>query len=113
MFVPTNMVLKRYLTCQTFSKCQPYCNESCLSIRIYTYKIEADNKLHNYVSGALSVKDGSVMNVNTLASGRFRGFSQKNDWFAHGFVALPARNSGAESGRELFKSSKDSAILLV
>jgi len=51
--------------------------------------------------------------VNTLASGRFRGFLQKNDWFAHGFVVLPARNSGAESGRELFKSSKDSAILLV
>jgi len=28
-------------------------------------------------------------------------------------MALPALNSGAESGRELFKSSKDSAILLV
>jgi len=29
LFVPTNIVLKRHLACQTFS------NESCLSIRIY------------------------------------------------------------------------------
>jgi len=32
MFLPTNMVLHRYLVCRTFSKCQPYSNESCLSI---------------------------------------------------------------------------------
>jgi len=43
MFVPTNMVLKRYLARQTFSKCQPYSIESCLSICTYIYKIEADN----------------------------------------------------------------------
>jgi len=31
MFVHTNMMLKRYLACRTFSKCQPYRNESCLN----------------------------------------------------------------------------------
>jgi len=40
IFVPTNMVLKRYLACRTISKCQPYSNESCLSIRTYTYKLK-------------------------------------------------------------------------
>jgi len=30
------MVLKRYLACWTFSKCQPHSNESCLSICTYT-----------------------------------------------------------------------------
>jgi len=39
------MVLKRYLACRTFSKCQPYNNESCLSKRTYTYKIKADSQL--------------------------------------------------------------------
>jgi len=53
MFVPMNMVLKRYLACRTFRRCQPYNNESCLSIRTYTYKIEADNQLHKCVCGAL------------------------------------------------------------
>jgi len=33
MFVLRNMVLKRYLACQTVKKCQPHSNESCLSIR--------------------------------------------------------------------------------
>jgi len=56
MFVPANMVLKRYLACRTFSKCRPNCNESRLYIRTYTYKIEADNQLHNCVCGALSIK---------------------------------------------------------
>ena len=32
LFVPTNVVLKWYLACRTFSKFQPYSNESCLSI---------------------------------------------------------------------------------
>jgi len=32
MLVPMNIVLKRYLACRTFSKCQPYSNGSCLSI---------------------------------------------------------------------------------
>jgi len=50
MFVLSNMVLKRYLACWTFRKCQPYSNESCLSICTHTYKIdkiEADNQLLN------------------------------------------------------------------
>jgi len=36
IFVPMNMVLKRYLFCRTFSKCQPCSIESCLFIRTYT-----------------------------------------------------------------------------
>jgi len=56
-------MLKRYLACQTFSKCQPYSNESCLSTHTYTYKIEADNQLHNCVCGALSIKVGGVINI--------------------------------------------------
>jgi len=63
MFLTRNMVLKIYLACRTFSKCQPYSNESCLSIRTYTYKIEADNQLQNCVCGALSIKDGGVINM--------------------------------------------------
>jgi len=57
------MVLKRYLACRIFSKCQPYSNESCLSMRTYTYKIEADNQLYNCVCRALSIKDGDVINI--------------------------------------------------
>jgi len=38
IFVLTNMVMKRYLACRTFSKCQPYSNESCLFIHTYTLK---------------------------------------------------------------------------
>ena len=63
LFVPMNMVLKRYLACQTYSKCQPYSNESCLSICTYTYKIDADNQLHNCVCGAL-YQDGGVINIH-------------------------------------------------
>jgi len=33
LFVPTNVLLKRYLTCRISTKCQLYSNESCLSIR--------------------------------------------------------------------------------
>jgi len=61
IFVLRNMVLKRYLACWTFSKCQPYSNESCLSICTYTYKIKADNQLHKCVCGALSIKNGDVI----------------------------------------------------
>jgi len=36
MFVLGNMVvLKRYLACRTFRKCQPHSSESCLYIRTY------------------------------------------------------------------------------
>jgi len=63
MFVPTNMVLKRYLACRTFSKCEPYSNESCLYMHTYSYKIKADNRLHNCVCGALFIKDGGVINI--------------------------------------------------
>jgi len=63
IFVHRNMVLKRYLACQTFSKCQPYSNESSLSIRTYTHKIEADNQLHNCICIVLSIKDGGVVNI--------------------------------------------------
>jgi len=62
LFVPMNMVLKRYLACRTFSKCQPFNNEG-LSKRAYTYKIKADNQLHNCVCGMLSIKHASVINI--------------------------------------------------
>jgi len=61
--VPMNVVLKSYLACRTFSKCQPYINESCLSIRTYTCKIEASNQLHNCVCGALSIKMVVLLSV--------------------------------------------------
>jgi len=51
LFVPTNVVLKRYLACRTFCKCQSNSNEKCLSKRTYTYKIDADIQLHNCVCG--------------------------------------------------------------
>jgi len=63
MLVLGNMVLKRSLACRTFSKCQPYSNESSLFIHTYIYKIKADNQLHNCVCGALSIKDGGVINI--------------------------------------------------
>jgi len=47
-----------------------------------------------------------IKEVSTSASHNVRGFCTKN-------VALRERNSGAESGRELFKGSKDLAHLLV
>jgi len=49
LFVPMNMVLKRYLACQTFNKCQPCSNDSFLSKRTYIYKTDADNQLHNCI----------------------------------------------------------------
>jgi len=67
MFVFRNMVLKRYLACQTFSNRQPYSNESCLSICTCTYKIEADNHLYNCIRGVLSIKDGSVINILAMS----------------------------------------------
>jgi len=56
LFPPTNMVLWRYLACWTFSKCQPYSSESCLSICTCTYKTTADNHLHNCICGVLFIK---------------------------------------------------------
>ena len=47
LFVPMNMVLKRYWACRTFCKYQFYSNESYLSKRTYAYEISADNQLHN------------------------------------------------------------------
>jgi len=37
VFVLRMMVLKRYLACRTFSECQSYNNESCLSIHTYIH----------------------------------------------------------------------------
>jgi len=41
--------------CRTFSKCQSYSNENCLSKCTYTDKIVLDNHLHNCVYAALSI----------------------------------------------------------
>jgi len=49
--------------------------------------------------------------INTLASGHFWGFLRQNNGIARGFVCT--RNLGGESGRKLFKGSKDAASLLV
>jgi len=48
--------------------------------------------------------------LNYLMSGRNRGFSCQNNRSARGFAPT---HSGAGSGRELFKPSKDAASLLV
>ena len=50
--------------------------------------------------------------LNTITSGRFLGFSCQNNQIAL-HVALRVHNSGAKSGRELLKGSKDVASLLV
>jgi len=62
LFISKNMVLKKYLACRTFRKYQPYSSENCLSIRTFTYKIDANNQLHNCVcSGALSIKKAVLL----------------------------------------------------
>jgi len=48
--------------------------------------------------------------MNTLVSGRIRDFRAETTGV---HVALRVRSSGAESGRELLKGSKDVASLLV
>jgi len=48
--------------------------------------------------------------VNSFASGNVRGFCAKKNRL---HVTLRDRNSGAKSGRELFKGSKDSTSHLV
>jgi len=73
-----NMVLKRYLACQTFSKCQPYSNKRCLSICTYTYEFDAENQLHNCICGTLS-----KMKVLTCEIA-----SEKNDWVAIALMVL-------------------------
>ena len=47
---------------------------------------------------------------NNLASGNVRGFRAIKNW---SYMALRERNSGTESGRELFRGLKDLASLLV
>jgi len=78
MFFPANTVLNRYLASRTFRKCQPYSNESYLSIRTYTYKIEVDNQLRNCVCGArcLSRWRCDKYTCEITAS------VEKNDWAA-------------------------------
>jgi len=81
LFVPTNVVLKRYLACRTFCKCQSYSNESCLSKRTYTYKIDTDNHLHNWsVERCLSRWRCYKYTCKITA--------EKNDWIAIGLITL-------------------------
>jgi len=52
----------------------------------------------------------SVVNLNTWRPAAFGDFREKT---TGSHVALHVGDSGAESGRELFKGSKDSTSLLV
>jgi len=74
LFVPMNMVLKRYLACRIFSKCQSYSNESCLSKCTYTYKIDADKQLHNCVCGARCLSRWRCYKYTCKIT------AEKNDW---------------------------------
>jgi len=76
LFVPTNMVLKKYLAYRTFCKCQSHSNESCLSKRTYTYKIDADNQLHNCVCGARCLSRWRCYKFPCKITG------DKTDWIA-------------------------------
>jgi len=64
------------------SWCSPKPNPK-KNLPTYTYKIEADNQLHNCVCGALSVKDGGVINTEWDSSAppfrqwRFRQWNVK------------------------------------
>jgi len=70
------VVLKRYLACRTFCKCQSYSNESCLSKRTYTYKIEAVNQLHNCVCGARCLSRWRCYKYTCKIT------AEKSDWIA-------------------------------
>jgi len=67
LFVPVNVVLKRYLiACQTFEQMSDIQQRQlCLSNRKYTYKNknDADNHLHNCVSAVRSIKTEIVKNI--------------------------------------------------
>jgi len=82
LFLPTNMALKRYLACPTFSKCRSYSNERCLVKRTYTlsvvksYKIDADNQLHNCVCGARCLSRWRCYKYSCNVT------TEKNDWIA-------------------------------
>jgi len=56
------MVLKRYLACQTFSKCH---HTAMRAVYPYLHTLIKSklNQLHNCICGALSIKDGGVINI--------------------------------------------------
>jgi len=68
---------------------------------LYDYKLEI-------ITSVLGI---ALLFLDTLASGWFWGFSPQNNRITH--MALHMCSSGAKSGRELFKGSKDVASLLV
>jgi len=64
-FVPTNMALKRYLACRTFSKCQSYRNKRCLSKRTYTLKSMLTTSCTNASVERAVYQDGGITNILT------------------------------------------------
>jgi len=82
LFVTTNVVLKRYLACRTFCKCQPYSNERYLSKRTYTYKIDTDNQLHNCVRGARCLSRWRCYKYTCKIT------AEKNNWIAISLITL-------------------------
>jgi len=69
-----NMVLKQHLACRTFSQCQSYSNQSCLSKRTHTYKIAADNQVHNCVCGVRCLTRCRCYKYTCKIT------AEKNDW---------------------------------
>jgi len=106
LFVPMNMVLKWYLPCRTFSKCQSYSNESRLSKRTCTYKIDADNQLHNCVFGAHCLSRWWCYKYTCKIT------AEKNDWTAIALITLHRNvkvnylKSVGLLARQLFNSEK-------
>ena len=82
LFVTTNVLLKRYLACRTFSKCQPYSNESCLCKRTYTYEIDDDNQLHHCIRGARCLSRWRCYKYTCKIT------AEKNNWIAIALITL-------------------------
>ena len=82
LFFPMNVVLQRYLACWTFSKCRSYSNASCLSKCTYTYKINADNQLHNCVCGVCCLSRWRCYKYACKIT------VEKNEWIAIALITL-------------------------
>jgi len=64
------------------SKCPSYSNASCLSERTYTYKIDADNQLHNCVRGARCLSRWRCYKYTWKIT------AEKNNWIAIALITL-------------------------
>ena len=78
-----------------------------LCMHTCTYKIDADNHLHNCAYGVLSSR------LRMLTLSRWASFEDFRTKPNRSHMASCKHNSGAKRGIKLFKSSKDVASLLV